>query len=212
MTSRIIAVGDIHGCYYTLLDLLEKIKYDKNYDKLIFLGDYIDRGKNSFEVVSYLINLQKTVGNNNCICLMGNHEDMIINGDKSLWDLNGGKNTRRSYYKNNYFWKNHFWWFKKLPLYYEDKDFIFCHAGLTNNKLKNNSRDDLLWNRSWITYKTSYNEKTVIFGHTPSDNGYMYQTMDGSICLDAGCVFGRNLCAMIVENSKCSFVYSKNVS
>ena len=42
--KRTIAIGDIHGCYYTLIDLLQKIDYQSGRDTLIFLGDYIDRG------------------------------------------------------------------------------------------------------------------------------------------------------------------------
>ena len=100
MTSRIIAIGDIHGCYHTLMNILDRVKYDKNKDTIIFLGDYIDRGKHSYEVVSYLISLQKEVGKDRCVCLLGNHEDMALS-DEYNWIRNGGKHTKKSYYKNN---------------------------------------------------------------------------------------------------------------
>ena len=79
---RTIIIGDIHGCYYTLLNLLEKVEYDKQNDKLVFVGDYIDRGNNSFEVVEYLINLQKEVGKDKCVCLIGNHEHMAYTDEE----------------------------------------------------------------------------------------------------------------------------------
>ena len=50
-SKRIIAIGDIHGCYHTMVDLLLKINYDSATDTLIFLGDYIDRGPFSYKVV-----------------------------------------------------------------------------------------------------------------------------------------------------------------
>lgn len=206
--NRMIVIGDIHGCYHTLMDLLEKVNYNKNTDTLIFLGDYIDRGKYSFEVVNYLINLQKEVGKDKCICLMGNHEYMSFGMDDNLWNLNGGKKTKKSYYRHNTNVRIHKWWFKKLPLFYETDKFIFCHAGLTYPNLKDNDLDDLIWGREWIEYKTVPNEKQVVFGHTPYNNPNIYKTNDGSICIDSGCVFDGNLCAMIILNDKYEFVYS----
>ena len=75
--KRTIAIGDIHGCYYTLIDLLQKIDYQSGRDTLIFLGDYIDRGPHSYQVVSQLKRLRAQVGDS-CICLRGNHEQMAI--------------------------------------------------------------------------------------------------------------------------------------
>lgn len=58
--NRQIAIGDIHGCYDLLKDLLEyQIKFDPKTDELIFLGDYIDRGTDSEKVVTYLGKLQR---------------------------------------------------------------------------------------------------------------------------------------------------------
>ena len=201
---RTIVIGDIHGCFNTLVNLLEKINYDKQNDKLIFLGDYIDRGKNSFEVVEYLIKLQKEVGCDRCICLLGNHEYMDYT-DEELWKLNGGNKTIKSYYKNNVPRYIHHWWFKTLPLMYEEKDFICCHAGLPMTKTSDNTPDDILWDRDWIKTKVEPNEKTVIFGHTPSAN-LAYKTINGNICIDTACVFGYQLCAMIIDD-KMEFVY-----
>lgn len=196
---RTIAIGDIHGCYYTLLKLLEKVAYNKETDKLIFVGDYIDRGKNSYEVVNYLINLQKEVGKENCVCLLGNHEYMAYT-DEDLWKDNGGTYTIKSYYRNNVPRTIHFWWFKQLPILHTTDDFLFCHAGLPHTVTQDNTLDDILWDRDWIDIKTEPNEKTVIFGHTPSTN-LAYKTLNGNICIDTGCVFGYQLCAMIIDES-----------
>jgi len=57
--ETIYVVGDIHGCYDKLTALMDKINIDLDSEKLVFLGDYIDRGPDSYEVVEYLINLKK---------------------------------------------------------------------------------------------------------------------------------------------------------
>jgi len=66
-------IGDVHGCFYTLQNLLKKI-YDVDAEaQLVFVGDYVDRGLHSFEVVELMIELQKK----GAICLRGNHDDVI---------------------------------------------------------------------------------------------------------------------------------------
>jgi serine/threonine protein phosphatase 1 len=206
---RIIIIGDIHGCYYTLLRLLKTVGYDKEKDTLVFLGDYIDRGKNGFEVVDYLIKLQKEVGKDKCICLLGNHEHMAMGGlyDLELWKQNGGTTTIKSYYRNNVPRNVHHWWFKQLPLMYETDDFVCCHAGLPETLIKDNDIEDMLWSRDWVQTKTEPNEKLVIFGHTPA-RGVAYKTPNGNICIDSACVFGYNLCALVYEGKdKYEFIY-----
>ena len=206
--SRLIAIGDIHGCYYTLINLLDKIKYNKERDTIVFLGDYIDRGKNSYEVVDFLISLQKEVGKDRCICLKGNHEDMALN-DHDTWKYNGSDKTKKSYYKHGSKISKHYWWFDSLPLYYETDKYIFCHAGLTHPKLEDNLDSDFLWNRGWMTKDLKY-EKQIVFGHTPI-NGAPYFTTNGCLCIDAGCVFEHNLCCVIIEGDEMS-VYLENKS
>ena len=58
--GNLFAIGDIHGCFDKLKALIQKIDIDFETDRLIFLGDYIDRGPCSYEVVDYLIELKKT--------------------------------------------------------------------------------------------------------------------------------------------------------
>lgn len=70
------AVGDVHGCLDKLLRLLDILNYDPAGDRLIFLGDYIDRGPDSKGVVDLLLRLQHENANN--IFLMGNHEDNFL--------------------------------------------------------------------------------------------------------------------------------------
>ena len=74
-TNRLFAIGDIHGCFDSFQELIEnKIQLSKN-DRLVLLGDYIDRGPKSKEVIDYIINLQAK--GYNIIALAGNHEVML---------------------------------------------------------------------------------------------------------------------------------------
>ncbi len=90
MNSRLFAIGDIHGCFDSLKELVEnKIQLQKD-DKLILLGDYIDRGDKSKEVVDYIIGLLEN--GFDVIPLMGNHEAMLLDAfeDKKI-SQNGSK-------------------------------------------------------------------------------------------------------------------------
>ena len=202
--KRTIAIGDIHGCYYTLIDLLQKIDYQSGRDTLIFLGDYIDRGPHSYQVVSQLKRLREQVGDS-CICLRGNHEQMAIDNHgiaDYIWAFNGGQHTVKDF--SDHGAEIPTGWFRSLPLYYQTERFIFCHAGLTYPILQDNSEDDLLWGRSWLDIDRRPREKRVIFGHTPCETPYF--AMTGDIDIDCGCVFGGKLCAIIIpENGEFNF-------
>lgn len=77
---RTIVIGDVHGCYHELKTMISKLKANKKYragkDRLIFLGDYIDRGYDSRNVVKFIRQLQKKT--KKVVALMGNHEDMML--------------------------------------------------------------------------------------------------------------------------------------
>ena len=100
MKSRIFAIGDIHGCFQSFKILIEdKIRFNTS-DKLILLGDYIDRGTESKEVIDYILRLQQN--GSDIIPLLGNHEVMLLdaydNKDKiPLWLYTGGIQTLKSF-------------------------------------------------------------------------------------------------------------------
>ena len=196
---KIFAIGDIHGCYDQLLELMKKIPIDFNQDTLVFMGDYIDRGPNSVEVVDFLIKLKKRVPG--IIFLKGNHEDMLekyLNGtDRFTYLLNGGQQTLDSYmaksFQSEFFPipDNHMEFFKSLRLFYETEEFIFVHAGLRPKiPLKSQSSEDLLWIRDKFV-KTKYDfGKRVIFGHTPLKQPLVEPNKIG---IDTGAVYGNAL-------------------
>ena len=82
--SRIIIVGDIHGCYDALKSLLKKANYDRKYDQLVSLGDFISKGKQNFEVLDFLIE-------NDAACVLGNHEVNILEKYASYYSYSSPK-------------------------------------------------------------------------------------------------------------------------
>lgn len=203
--ERLIAIGDIHGCYHSMVDLLSKINYASATDTLIFLGDYIDRGPFPYRVVKTLQKLQKQTGRDKVICLRGNHETLPMNYSEAIWMRNGGMFTLYDYDRNGAEVQEDFGWFRSLPLYHQTEHFIFCHAGLTYPKLEENDEEDLLWGRTWLEDDSEPREKRVVFGHTPFKK-VPFLPRTGDIGIDGGCVFGYQLCAMIIrENGEYDF-------
>jgi serine/threonine protein phosphatase 1 len=100
MMQKIFVISDIHGRYEKLLRALELSGYSQS-DRLIFLGDYINRGERSHEVVEYLIDMSKNQDN---IFLRGNHEEMVLQlseGESDYWymwlEYGGGRTCLTSY-------------------------------------------------------------------------------------------------------------------
>lgn len=144
--SRIFAIGDIHGEYKKLIQLISILRTNHNLDltmdKLIFMGDYIDRGPDSASVLRQLYKLQKT-SPKNVICLLGNHEKMMIDWyegvDKwGLWIINGGVETQKSFDPMcpKYLLK----WLKKLPYIHREDGFVFTHAPLPREENRKSPR------------------------------------------------------------------------
>ena len=197
--KKIFAIGDIHGSYDRLKTLMDKIPIDFSRDTLVFIGDYIDRGPHSVEVVDYLMQLKNRVPG--VIFLKGNHEDMLdkfINGDdRFTYLLNGGQQTLDSYLTKpvqSDFYPippDHMDFFKSLRLYYETEEFIFVHAGLRPRvPLESQKPQDLLWIRDkFVSTKYDFG-KRVIFGHTPLKKPLVEPNKIG---IDTGAVYGNAL-------------------
>ena len=204
--NKIFAIGDIHGCFEKLQALMDKIDIDLDNDTLVFIGDYIDRGKHSFEVVQYLIDLKNRF--QNVVFLKGNHEEMLekyLSGfDKLTYLVNGGQQALDSYMKNcqqsdgPQIPREHIDFFNSLQLFYQTDDYIFVHAGLKNKvPLEMQKPDDLLWIRGKFI-KSDYNfGKQVVFGHTPIPEPMVQPNKIG---IDTGAVYGGKLtCVRLPE-------------
>src|SRR5262245_13873765 len=134
---RILAIGDIHGCNTALRQLLRQVQPARD-DRIIFLGDYIDRGPESRQVIDSLLELKKTCSP---VFLRGNHEVMLLDSRESflksnIWQSYGGLETAFSYGSNfNKDWggsipDSHWGFFEQTVRYFETERHIFVHACL----------------------------------------------------------------------------------
>lgn len=216
---RTIVIGDVHGCYNELKEMIETLeaggKYIKGVDKLVFLGDYIDRGKDSRLAIQFIRNLQENY--DNVVALMGNHEDMLLNylyEDDATWTWNGFETTMESYKGFDKQFRSDVQWMKALPLYHEDDNFVYVHAGIDVYKpMEEQDEHTLLWVREDFIYNPKAYHKQVVFGHTPvvfldeyGDNKPVY-TYTHNIDIDTGCVYGGSLTALIIDDGEVEGFY-----
>lgn len=173
-------VGDIHGRSKLLDLLIQDVPWDLASDKIVFLGDLIDRGGDAPGVVSRLIELQKH--NPNVVVLRGNHEQMLLDcldyGDLQwLIPENGGLATLSAYgyeleslrdVSDIKIPEEHVEFFRGLPFFHEDEQAIYVHAGLIPGKHPSDTDTDVLvWTRDLDFFK-GYDGKLCFFGHTPT--------------------------------------------
>ncbi len=200
--QRKILIGDIHGCLKTLKKLIKKVNYDSKTDQLIFLGDYIDRGKNSKGVLDFVSHIREV--HPQTILLRGNHEHMMLRSLKNqkyylMWQMNGGREALDSFGVTDHMDIDIKYWqlIPTLDYYFEDKDFIAVHAGL--NFQKSNPFKDhksMMWIREFAYDAEKAKNKTIIHGHTPLEIDMIRDQVKRRkkvICLDNGCCFGNDL-------------------
>ncbi len=183
-------------------ELIGLIAANREKDTLIFIGDYIDRGSSSRDVVDYVLQLKKEF--KNVVCLLGNHEQMLLSYlegvDEEMYLYNGGKHTLSDYgitfsdttdERKGKIPREHLLFFQSLLPYYQTKDYIFVHAGLIPGiSLDKQTIDDLLWVRYEFIDSNYDFGRQVIFGHTPMINPLI---MENKIGIDTGAVYGGKL-------------------
>jgi serine/threonine protein phosphatase 1 len=205
----IYAIGDVHGCAYELRNLLNELPLTPD-STVVFLGDYIDRGAHSRDVVDTILELQKQC---NVVCLMGNHEAMFLNfldnpGSEraGLFIVNGGSATLASYADDNgnyVFPEEHLKFFRELKMRYEDEHHFFVHAGVPDMPLS--ELDDTIHGKKmlWIRgafLKSEYDwGKVIVHGHTPVAE---VDIRHNQINVDTGCVFMRSLSAIALPGQQ----------
>jgi len=210
---RILCISDIHGELDKFKLLLNKIKYDNTKDKLILLGDYIDRGYKSIETLFFVNDLIKK----GAIALLGNHEEMfkfLINNNavnnRNIIKQNGNESTIKQYnLLTDYKKKKIINIIDNLYINYVIDKYIFVHAGVNASvDLIYNTKDDFIWSRDNFIFSKSYKNKIVIFGHTPTkcindkDTIYFDDIYKDKIGIDCGSVFGYNLACLEINNNK----------
>ncbi|WP_334369119.1 metallophosphoesterase family protein [Bradyrhizobium sp. AZCC 1578] len=204
--SLTFAIGDIHGCFdklQTLLALCEIVQGGEG-PRFIFIGDYIDRGPDSRQVVDFLIRRQSDLGRR-FICLRGNHEEMLVRAadkyrsdhDLMTWWGNGGEQTLKSYGVDDpsELPAEHLSWMKQLPLTHIDRHRLFVHAGVRPGvPLALQSKEDLLWIREPFLSSRDDHGVLVVHGHTPTTSRQA-DLRANRLNLDTGACFGGPLTA-----------------
>lgn len=198
MNKRIFAIGDIHGCFDSFKQLVERKIEIKKSDKLVLLGDYIDRGSQSKEVIDYIIEMQQN--DFDVIPLMGNHEAMLLNAIKDdafipVWIYNGGSETLKSFNIQSLKEIDQIYieFFKSLQYYYSFNDLLFVHAGF-NDEVSNPFEDNysMIWECRKEYNNPSLKNKTIIHGHCLVKLNTCQEAVSSNkkvINIDTGCVY-----------------------
>jgi len=205
MEKRTLIIGDVHGCHKELKKLLKKVKADPDQDRILFIGDLINKGPDSRKVWELYREYQG-------LSLMGNHE-------YSMLALVQGKLHKHSKYLSTL--HKHFGSafdefvvdVHQFPLWFEDHDLMLVHGGLVPG-LHPDQTDPwhLLTIRTWDGEGHDLkNEKNppwfdlyegnelVVFGHWAALGGVNRPNVIG---LDTGCVYGGKLSCLILPERK----------
>ncbi|WP_462332744.1 metallophosphoesterase [Schwartzia sp. (in: firmicutes)] len=176
---RILAVGDLHGEYRRMQNMLDSLDYTPSEDLLVFLGDYIDRGPESLKCLSAVKSMAEKY--DNVIALRGNHESLLLEhfeeyGIKDilvndrLWLDNGGDDTlyqlRTLYEKSHSEFGSLIEFVKGLKrIVVVGKEYLFTHAGFLKKPYLR-QMEEMLWVRRDF-YAGYAGQQTVAVGHTP---------------------------------------------
>ena len=201
MSGRTIAIGDIHGCAAALEALLSRL-VPQTEDTIVTLGDYVDRGPASREVVECLLQLREQC---EVVSLFGNHEQMLLAAiefdDVDFWMQCGGDTTLLSYGGElAAIPESHVEFFERCHLAYETDSHIFVHANYNADQPINDQDDHiLLWKHLGPQFPgPHFSGKTVVVGHTPQTSG---EILDAGhfVCIDTWCFGDGWLTAFDVE-------------
>ena len=232
-TNRTYCVPDIHG----RLDLLHKLwaklvddeNLDLNQDKVVFLGDMIDRGPDSYGVVEFIRELT-LLHPTNVIALAGNHDWMLIMAktrgsydDWSMWSNNGGKATMDSYNKVGFddVLAEHIKWLANLPFKYELPGYFLSHApapseghrNILNKGLPEFTPDELTWSYHKDEWGLARHHKNGVIGvsghiHQLSKGIMEPRFYDHHFYLDCGCGCSDKAPLVAVEINTKKVIYA----
>lgn len=229
---RVYAIGDIHGRLDLLESLHDRIREDSSgHDSerrlVVYLGDYVDRGPASKQVIDTLI--AQPLAGFEAVHLLGNHEFFLHRfltdpavGD--VWLMNGGESTLQSYGiepwddppadRERLPWLSerlnaalpaaHRRFLEGLQHSHEIGDYLFVHAGIRPGvSLDRQEVEDLIWIREPFLGSQQEFGKLVVHGHTP-DVGPVRR--HNRICVDTGACYGGRLTALVLQGDEQSFL------
>jgi serine/threonine protein phosphatase 1 len=196
--KRLFAISDIHGCFKPFYELVVNIIKLTKHDNLILLGDYIDRGGQSKEVIDFIIDLKRE--GFQLTSLIGNHEVMLLNSyynrnELLLWMMNSGLSTLESFGVQDIrdIDTRYLEFFTSLEYFKIITNLIFVHAGF--NDLAADpflDKDGMVWECALSYNNPMLSGKTIIHGHRPKRVSYVKALLSEkstNISIDTGCVY-----------------------
>jgi serine/threonine protein phosphatase 1 len=217
------AIGDIHGCFGALQRLVANCEAlgGARDAQFLFIGDYIDRGTGSREVIDFLIAGQASQ-TRRFVCLRGNHEEMLIRAadknrsdrDLMTWWGNGGEATLESYGVDDPsdLPAEHLEWMRRLPLQKSDHHRLFVHAGIRPGvSLSSQSAEDLLWIREPFVSSEEDHGVLVVHGHTPT-RSRKPDLRPNRLNIDTGACFAGPLTAAVFSDEESAPLFFINDS
>jgi len=213
----VAVIGDVHGCFFTLINLIEKIEEEFPAIEIYLVGDLIDRGKHSCEVMDF-------VEERKIKFTLGNHEFMFLNYfrspsafTKEAWFNNGAERTLKSYENRLNRIENHLSLVEKAPLFYNLDDCFISHAGisaaysdlLNQETLNDDSKLHQLLSKNidedfgilWCRGALLNIGKLQVVGHTRMyEPKYISET--NALYIDTGAIGGNKLSAAIIDKNK----------
>lgn len=186
--SRTFAIADLHGRYDLLLAAIDRIELSRHSGgTIVFMGDYVDRGPQSAQIIERLMNGPSDPKRWKWICLQGNHEEIMLtcllaNGlAGQYWMPNGGGATLQSYGAQpgiliqdalTLVPQSHIDWLKSLPLIHVDKHRVFVHAGVDETIPLD---EQIAHTMQWMLYPDGYThghgDRHVVHGHHQFEDG-----------------------------------------
>ena len=213
----VAVIGDVHGCYYTLKELVDKIKNKYPNIKIFCVGDLVDRGNNSFEVIKFVV-AEKIQ------CVIGNHDFMFYSNMRDpyslmakSWNYNGAETTLASYKDKLNQMDKHLDLIINSPLFYNLDDCFISHAGISKSlkdKLPENflsddaalkeilgndlfNQNSIIWTRGDLLNIG----KLQVVGHTHRKEVF-FDKVSNAIYIDTTAFGNNKLSAAIVEQNK----------
>lgn len=222
---RLYCIGDIHGRLDLIKELHGSIQADASgYTgalSIVYLGDYIDRGPHSREVIDLLLDMP--LPGFKAVHLLGNHEQVIMDFLKHPqavvgWLSYGGRATLRSYGIEPPLGHNveelerlrdeleellparHLEFFQSLQHFHQEGDYLFVHAGIRPGvPLQDQRNEDLLWIREDFTLSEQQHPQVVVYGHTIHSEVSFHHNRIG---IDTGAFETGVLTALVLEGTQ----------
>lgn len=202
-------IPDIHGCLETLqLLVFQQINPDKK-DRLVFLGDYIDRGPDSKGVIDFIMELEESgyrittlTGNHESVCLKAYDENTKVQNSSGFpgygryqqhWLGLGGSRTLESFHVNSpkEIPEKYIGWIRSRDFYIELEEFFAVHAGFNfDSDNPFSDTEAMIWIRNFVVKPEKIKNKKVVHGHNPMPLDFIKHNIEDrhsdSIDLDNG--------------------------